>query len=174
MVGSVAVAPVGAYFPLHIVGSMFVGVHALIISAIDYFRCIAYHNSMALPEKKPIGPRRLITEAVKLGEWGQSRWHVVLECGHSLDRKRKPKIGADKVSCISCLDYSPAGGAEIVSVEDDIAMLPDEYDAYSDMVKRATIASHFGVQLEQVEMQWDTATVYLDSVQIKRILDRSL
>ena len=174
MVGSVAVAPVGTYFPLHIVGSMFVGVHALIISAIDYFRCITYHNSMALPEKKPIGPRRLITEAVKLGEWGQSRWHVVLECGHSLDRKRKPKIGADKVSCKACLDYSPAGGAEIVRVEDDIAMLPDEYDAYSDMVKRATIASHFDVQLEQVEMQWDTATVYLDSVQIKRILDKSL
>ena len=129
---------------------------------------------MALPDKKPIGPRRLITEAVKLGEWGQSRWHVVLECGHSLDRKRKPKIGADKVSCKACLDYSPAGGAEIVRVEDDIAMLPEEYDAYSDMVKRATIASYFDVQLEQVEMQWDTATVYLDSVQIKRILDKSL
>ena len=129
---------------------------------------------MALPEKKPIGPRRLITEAVKLGEWGQSRWHVVLECGHSLDRKRKPKIGADKVSCKACLDYSPAGGAEIVSPDIEIAELPDEFDAYSDMVKRATIASYFDVQLEQVEMQWDTATVYLDSVQIKRILDKSL
>ena len=134
---------------------------------------MAYDNSMALPEKKAIGPRRLITEAVKLGEWGQSRWHVVLECGHSLDRKRKPKIGSDKISCGACLDYSPTGG-EIISPAIEIAELPDEFDGYSDMVKRATIASHFDVQLEQVEMQWDTATVYLDSVQIKRILDTSL
>ena len=134
---------------------------------------MAYDNSMALPDKKAIGPRRLITEAVKLGEWGQSRWHVVLECGHSLDRRRKPKIGSDKISCKSCLDYSPTGG-EIISPAIEIAELPDEFDGYSDMVKRATIASHFDVQLEQVEMQWDTATVYLDSVQIKRILDKSL
>ena len=128
---------------------------------------------MALPEKKPIGPRRLVTEAVRLGKYGASRWHLVLECGHSLERGRKPKIGADKVSCKACLDHSPVT-SELVTVEDEIARLPDEYDAYSDMVKRATIASHFDVQLEQVEMQWDTATVYLDSVQIKRILDKSL
>ena len=128
---------------------------------------------MALPSSKPIGPRRLVTEAVKLGEWGQSRWHLVLECGHSLDRVRKPKIGADKVSCNACVDNLPTGG-ELISPDTQIAELPDEYDAYSDMVKRATIASHFDVQLEQVEMQWDTATVYLDSVQIKRILDKSL
>jgi len=128
---------------------------------------------MTLPEHKAIGPRKLVTEAVKLGEWGQSRWHVVLECGHSLDRVRKPKIGSDKVSCKLCLDSSPTMG-ELISPATEIAELPDEYDAYSDMVKRATIASHFDVQLEQVEMQWDTATVYLDSVQIKRILDKSL
>lgn len=128
---------------------------------------------MALPSSKPIGPRRLVTEAVKLGEWGQSRWHLVLECGHSLDRVRKPKIGADKVSCNACVDNLPTGG-ELISTDTQIAELPDEYDAYSDMVKRATIASHFDVQLEQVEMQWDTATVYLDAVQIKRILDKSL
>jgi hypothetical protein len=128
---------------------------------------------MALPSSKPIGPRRLVTEAVKLGEWGQSRWHLVLECGHSLDRVRKPKIGADKVSCNACVDNLPTGG-ELISPDTQIAELPDEYDAYSDMVKRATIASHFDVQLEQVEMQWDTATVYLDAVQIKRILDKSL
>ena len=67
----------------------------------------------------------------------------------------------------------PTGG-ELISPDTQIAELPDEYDAYSDMVKRATIASHFDVQLEQVEMQWDTATVYLDAVQIKRILDKSL
>ena len=134
---------------------------------------MGYDNSMALPSSNPIGPRRLVTEAVKLGEWGQSRWHVVLECGHSLDRVRKPKIGSDKVSCKACLDYSPTGG-EIISPDIEIAELPDEFDAYSDMVKRATIASYFDVQLEQVEMQWDTATVYLDAVQIKRILDKSL
>ena len=128
---------------------------------------------MALPSSKPIGPRRLVTEAVKLGEWGQSRWHLVLECGHSLDRVRKPKIGADKVSCNACVDNLPTGG-ELISPDTQISELPDEYDAYSDMVKRATIASHFDVQLEQVEMQWDTATVYLDAVQIKRILDKSL
>jgi len=128
---------------------------------------------MALPEKKALGPRRLITEAVKLGEYGASRWVVVLECGHSVERARKPKIGVDKVSCYHCLAHSPVS-SELVTVEDEIARLPDEYDAYSDMVKRATIATYFNVQLEQVEMQWDTATVYLDSVQIKRILDTSL
>ncbi len=133
---------------------------------------------MALPKKKAYGPRKLITEAVKLGEYGASRWVVVLECGHSVERSRKPKIGSDKVSCYACLEDSPASGdspvGELVTVEDEIARLPDEYDAYSDMVKRATIATYFNVQLEQVEMQWDTATVYLDSVQLKRILDTSL
>ena len=87
---------------------------------------MAYHNSMALPDKKAIGPRRLITEAVKLGEWGQSRWHVVLECGHSLDRVRKPKIGSDKVSCKACLDYSPTA-VDTISPDTEIAELPDEF-----------------------------------------------
>jgi hypothetical protein len=77
------------------------------------------------------------------------------------------------MACKACLDYSPTAG-EIISPAIEIAELPDEFDGYSDMVKRATIASHFDVQLEQVEMQWDTATVYLDAVQIKRILDKSL
>ncbi len=134
---------------------------------------MAYHISMTLPQKKALGPRKLITEAVKLGEYGASRWVVVLECGHSVERGRKPKIGVDKVSCYQCLTHSPTRG-EIISPAIEIAELPDEFDGYSDMVKRATIASHFDVQLEQVEMQWDTATVYLDSVQIKRILDKSL
>ena len=30
------------------------------------------------------GPKRLVTEAVRIGEYGKTSWHIVLECGHSI------------------------------------------------------------------------------------------
>tara|TARA_B100000287_G_scaffold14257_2_gene14406 strand:+ start:16894 stop:17244 length:351 start_codon:yes stop_codon:yes gene_type:complete len=109
------------------------------------------------------GPRRLIEGGVKIGEYGETKWHVQLECGHSMDRVRKPKIGEERVSCKACLEESSNKPTVIVS--QDLG----EYDALADLKTQAAIASHFGVQIEQVEMKWGTATVYLDAVQIKRI-----
>tara|TARA_A100001201_G_scaffold143067_1_gene143228 strand:+ start:1002 stop:1352 length:351 start_codon:yes stop_codon:yes gene_type:complete len=113
-----------------------------------------------MAEKK--GPRRLIESAVKIGEYGNTKWHVQLECGHSVDRVRKPKIGEDRISCKACIED---GKSTALVVSQDLG----EYDAYNDLKTRAAIASHFGVQIEQVEMNFGTATVFLDSVQIKRI-----
>jgi hypothetical protein len=110
------------------------------------------------------GPRRLIVGGVKIGEYGNTKWHVQLECGHSVDRVRKPKVDEEKISCKACLEEERPNQAVVVS--QDLG----EYDAISDLKTRAAIASHFGVQVEQVDLTFGTATVYLDAVQIKRIV----
>jgi len=101
---------------------------------------------------------------VKIGEYGKTKWHVQLECGHSVDRVRKPKVDEEKISCKACLEDKGPNLAVVVS--QDLG----EYDAISDLKTRAAIASHFGVQVEQVDIAFGTATVYLDAVQIKRIV----
>ena len=82
--------------------------------------------------------------------------------GHSLDTQRKPKINETK-SCKACLN----------SVSTEIATIPvdldEEFDPLSELKIRAAIASHFDVQIEQVDFAWGTATVFLDAQQVKRI-----
>ena len=45
------------------------------------------------------GPKRVVTNAVKVGDYGKTVWHVELECFHTLETKRKPKVNEDKLCC---------------------------------------------------------------------------
>jgi len=119
---------------------------------------LKYNNFM---DKK--GPRKLVTEAVKIGTYGNTKWHLQLECGHSLDSQRKPKINETKLSCKACLN--PVS-TEIATIPVDLG---EELDPLSELKIRAAIASHFDVQIEQVDFAWGTATVFLDAQQVKRI-----
>ena len=111
------------------------------------------------------GPKRLVTEAVRIGEYGNTSWHLVLECGHSVESKRKPKIGEDKLCCKECLIPKPK---TLMQVFEDDGML-EEVDVMGELKTRATLASHFKVSMDQVELVGGTATVFLDAQQVRRI-----
>ena len=112
------------------------------------------------------GPKRLVTEAVRIGEYGNTSWHIVLECGHSVESQRKPKIGEDKLCCKECLTPKPKTLMEVFS-EDGLL---EEVDVMSELKTRATLASHFNVSMDQVDLVGGTATVFLDAQQVQRIV----
>ena len=112
------------------------------------------------------GPKRLVTEAVRIGEYGKTSWHIVLECGHSIESKRKPKIGEDKLCCKECLTPKPKTLIEVFS-EDGLL---EEVDVMSELKTRATLASLFNVSMDQVDLLGGTATVFLDAQQVQKII----
>ena len=86
------------------------------------------------------GPKRLVTQAVRLGEYGKTKWHIELECGHSVESPRKPKINEERLCCKTC-----------------------------ELKTKATIAAKVGVPLDQVDIVNGTATIFLDAQQVKRL-----
>ena len=114
------------------------------------------------------GPKRLVTQAVRLGEYGQTRWHIELECGHAVDSARKPKVNEDRLCCKTCIaPPAPVPLMEVLSEdrEDRDFFGPD--DPMEDIRVRAAIASKVGVPMDQVELVNGTATVFLDAQQVR-------
>ena len=117
------------------------------------------------------GPKRLVTQAVRLGEYGQTRWHIELECGHAVDSARKPKVNEDRLCCKTCIaPPAPAPLMEVLSADREDRNFFDPYDPMEDIRVRAAIASKVGVPMDQVELVNGTATVFLDAQQLRNIL----
>jgi hypothetical protein len=114
------------------------------------------------------GPKKLVTEAVRIGDYGNTSWHIVLECDHSVESKRKPRILRDKLCCKECLNPAPKTLIEVFS-EDGLF---EDFDPMAELKNRATLASHFGVSMEQVEVGAGTATIFLDAQQVQKIISQ--
>ena len=48
--------------------------------------------------------------------------------------------------------------------------LLEEVDVMSELKTRATLASHFNVSMDQVDLVGGTATVFLDAQQVQKII----
>lgn len=117
------------------------------------------------------GPKRLVTDALRIGEYGQTSWHQVLECGHELNSARKPKPGVTKVSCKKCIPSHSTSLANVSMAHADLVYdLVDPDDPMSELKLKAAIASKFDVSMEQVQIGGSTATVFLDADQVRRLL----
>lgn len=117
------------------------------------------------------GPKRLVTQAVRLGEYGQTRWHIELECGHAVDSARKPKVNEDRLCCKTCISPpAPMPLMEVLSEDREDRDFFDTYDPMEDIRVRAAIASKVGVPMDQVELVNGTATVFLDAQQVRRLV----
>lgn len=112
---------------------------------------------------KKRGPKRIVTKAVRVGDYGETLWHIQLECGHFLDSKRKPKVSESKLCCKSCA--SPR--SEIVSMRDAPWV---DYDDMTEIKIRARIAYAVGVPIDQVSLVGGTATAFLDAEQVRKFL----
>ena len=116
------------------------------------------------------GPKRLVTQAVRLGEYGKTRWHIELECGHAVDSARKPKVSEDRLCCKTCVaPPAPVPLMEVLSEDREDRDFFDSYDPMEEIRVRATVASKVGVPLDQVEIVNGTATVFIDAQQLKRL-----
>ena len=117
------------------------------------------------------GPKRLVTQAVRLGEYGQTKWHIELECGHAVDSARKPKVNEDHLCCKTCVaPPAPVPLMEVLSDDREDRDFFDPYDPMEDIRVRAAIASKVGVPMNQVELVNGTATVFLDAQQVRRLV----
>ena len=117
------------------------------------------------------GPKRLVTQAVRLGEYGKTRWHIELECGHAIDSARKPKVNEDRLCCKTCIaPPAPVPLMEVLSDDREDRDFFDPYDPMEDIRVRAAIASKVGVPMDQVELVNGTATVFLDAQQVRRLV----
>ena len=117
------------------------------------------------------GPKRVVTQAVRLGEYGQTKWHIELECGHSISSVRKPKVNEDRLCCKTCVaPPAPATLMEVLSEDREDRDFFADYDPMEEIKVRAAIASKVGVPLDQVELVNGTATVFLDAQQVKRLV----
>lgn len=117
------------------------------------------------------GPKRLVTQAVRLGDYGETKWHIELECGHAIDSARKPKVNEDRVCCKTCISpNAPAPLMEILSDDREDRDFFAPYDPMDELKLKATIAGKVGVPLSQVELFNGTATVFLDAQQVSRLL----
>ena len=117
------------------------------------------------------GPKRLVTQAVRLGEYGKTKWHIELECGHAVDSARKPKVNEDRLCCKTCVAPPvPVPLMEVLSEDREDRDFFDPYDPMEEIRVRATVASKVGVPLDQVEIINGTATVFIDAQQLKRIV----
>lgn len=112
------------------------------------------------------GPKRTVTEAVRIGEYGDTSWHIELECGHSIKSVRKPSVGETRLCCKTCAE--PASAVPAIIVDDD--SMPVFDDLMSEIKVRAAIASKVGVPIDQVDIVGGTATVFLDARQVSRLL----
>lgn len=109
------------------------------------------------------GPKKIVTKAVRVGDYGKSHWYIELECGHSLETKRKPKINESKLCCKSCAN----------TTKDVVPLLGGDWVDYDDMTEikiRARIAYAVGVPIDQVSLIGGTATAFLDAEQVRKFL----
>lgn len=127
---------------------------------VDTGQGVYYNNFM---DKR--GPKRLVTGAVKVGEYGHTSWHVELDCGHALKSQRKPKVGESRLCCRTCV-APPAPPALFAELGDEVY----EFDMISDLKVRAAIASKVGVPIDQVDLRGGTATVFIDALQLRVLL----
>lgn len=114
------------------------------------------------------GPKRLVKGAVRVGDYGDTSWHVELECGHALKSQRKPKVDQSRLCCKTCV-APPAPPSLLVDSEDDLF----EFDMMSDLKARAVVASKVGVPIDQVDLRGGTAVVFIDALQLRRLLSGS-
>jgi len=114
------------------------------------------------------GPKRLVKDAIRVGEYGDTHWRLVLSCSHELDSKRKPKVGEDKVCCKKCI--SSESLAVVTTPAELVYDLLDPEDPMAELKAKATIASHFDVSLDQIELRGSTATIFIDAQQLRNIL----
>lgn len=108
------------------------------------------------------GPKRVIVKAVRVGDYGETLWHIQLECGHFIDSKRKPKVGESRLCCKTCV--SPKS-PEISDYSGWV-----DYDDMTEIKIRARIAYAVGVPIDQVSLVSGTATAFLDAEQVRKFL----
>lgn len=111
------------------------------------------------------GPKRLVKDAIRVGEYGNTHWRLVLSCSHELDSKRKPKVGEDKVCCKKCISSESLAVATVEMFEDGW----ETADPLVEVRIRAMLASKVGVTIDQVEMVNGTATIFLDAQQVRSL-----
>jgi hypothetical protein len=117
------------------------------------------------------GPKRTVTNAVKVGEYGNTVWHVELECSHTVETKRKPKVDEDRLCCKTCIAPPvPVSLMEVLSEDREDRDFFGPYDPMEDIRVRAAIASKVGVPMDQVELVNGTATVFIDAQQLQRLV----
>lgn len=116
------------------------------------------------------GPKRLVTQAIRLGDYGNTKWYIELECGHSTSSSRKPKVNEANLCCKTCLDASkPSTAVALLSEDREDRDFFEEYDPMTDIRVRAAVASLVGVPIDQVEIVNGTATVFIDAQQLRRL-----
>tara|TARA_R110000796_G_scaffold51117_8_gene120602 strand:- start:4255 stop:4626 length:372 start_codon:yes stop_codon:yes gene_type:complete len=116
------------------------------------------------------GPKRLVTQAVRLGEYGKTKWHIELECGHSVESPRKPKINEERLCCKTCgAPPPPLTLMQALSEDREERDFFEPYDPMGELKTKATIAAKVGVPLDQVDIVNGTATIFLDAQQVKRL-----
>lgn len=101
-----------------------------------------------------LGPIRQVTEKVRAGRRGTTKWLVGLECGHAYTLDRK--LYGDAVRCDQCVPPE-------VPEEEVILDLSEEFT-------RVKVASLFGVDGEQVTMFDGGCSVHLTTIQIRKLL----
>ena len=112
------------------------------------------------------GPKRTVAHAVRVGEYGNTKWLVELVCGHTLETKRKPNATKDTFCCKDCISQETSPSLDLTMPGE----LWDYYDPVQELKIKAALATKVGVPLEQVEVINGTATVFLDAQQVKRLL----
>jgi len=117
------------------------------------------------------GPKRMVTQAVRLGEYGKTKWHIELDCGHSVESSRKPKINEDRLCCKTC--GAPPAPVPLMQVLAEDGEFFEPYEPMDEIKTKAVIASKVGVPLDQVEIVNGTATVFLDAQQVKMLKSSS-
>jgi len=118
------------------------------------------------------GPKRLVTGAVRIGEYGSTSWHLILDCGHEQNSARKPEVDVTKVSCKQCIPAENASSAVVSMAHHDLVYgLVDPDDPMGEIKLKAAIASKFNVSLDQVQIGGSTATVFLDAQQVRSLTE---
>jgi len=112
------------------------------------------------------GPRKTVVGAEKVGDYGNTRWVIKLDCGHVVEKPRKLVVGIDKVSCLTCTEKSKPAEVQVFD------SMPDTDDPMADIKLQGSIAAHFGVRLDQVEVGFGMAKIYLDSDDIRNVMSR--
>lgn len=114
------------------------------------------------------GPKRVVTAAIRVGEWGSTGWQLELECGHVVASDRRGVVGDTKVCCKNCV--APSVPQPLVEVLSDWENGWEPYDPMVEIKTKAKLASLVGVQLDQVDVNNGTATIFVDAQQLKRIM----
>ena len=104
------------------------------------------------------GPKRTHVNAVRVGEYGETSWHVELQCGHVFQTARKPREN-QRFCCKDCISRPTAPNT----------LTDPEVDHIAELKIRSNIATQLGVPMDQVElMGMNGATVFIDALQLQR------